>query len=347
MDFEAALREIDADRRLGALSRRDSLALIAARPPTWRVRGILASDDYGTLAGAKGVGKTLAQLDLAVSVALGEAWFGRFETQRTRVLVLSAEDPRARLWRRIDAIARSRGRDPEELEGWLFVHPLAFPVTDSLRLLERELDALEPGLVTLDPAYRYLAGTRAQLFDMGAVLTPLQQAVTERGSSLLIGHHYNRRQDASREERLSGAGLLEWSRVLITMEAAAPRDGVAVVTFEITGNSIEPLTFRVRRRVVALCDEPDTELEYEAEVVAEGAEAVEARYATAAERVLAVLPDRPEEGLTVKQIGDLVAVDATGRGGLKRDTIQKVLRRELEGAVDSDDGSPARWWRIP
>ncbi|HXF37408.1 MAG TPA: AAA family ATPase [Actinomycetota bacterium] len=348
--FAAELAALEREQRLGALSRRDSLELVRAHPPSWRVRGILASDDYGVLAGPKGVGKTYALLDLAVSSALGEPWFGRFETEQTTVLVLTSEDSRARIWRRIDAIARSRGRDPEELEGRLYVHPFSFSVVDGLHRLEAELEVVEPGFVLVDPAYRYLPGVRAQLFDMGAALTPLQEACTSRGASLLVGHHFNRREGAAREERISGAGLLEWSRVVMTVDAPPRRDDdpEVVLTFEITGNSIDPLTFRVRRRVEALSDGPDAELLYSAEVVAEGAAALEARYATAAERVLAILPARPEEALTVREIGDLVAHDATGKGGLKSDTIRKVLNRDLAGRVDcieAGDRSGGRWWR--
>jgi RecA-family ATPase len=60
------------------LSRVAALERITARSTEWRVRGILTSDDYGVLAGPKGVGKTFALLDLGVSVALGNPWFGRF-----------------------------------------------------------------------------------------------------------------------------------------------------------------------------------------------------------------------------------------------------------------------------
>jgi phosphoribosyl-ATP pyrophosphohydrolase len=104
----------------------------------------------------------------------------------------------------------------------------------------------------------------------------------------------------------------------------------------------------VRRRVVALSDSPDPELSYSAEVIAEGAEAVASKYMTAAERVLAVLPESPEDALTVREIGDLVAHDATGNGGLKHDNIRRVLNRDLGGKVDSlSPGSRTdnRWWR--
>jgi hypothetical protein len=330
---------------LGALSRAAALERIAARSSEWRVRGILSSDDYGTLAGPKGIGKTFALLDLGVSVALGEPWFGRFETAPARVLVLTSEDPEARLWNRIDAIAVARGRDPEELEDRLFVHPTPFNAIGEAAKLKDELEAGSPGLVVMDPAYKYLVGAKASsLFDMGAALTPLQVMCSNAGAALLVGHHYNRQLGRAREERVSGAGLHEWGRVLITAEGSPRREGdeAVLVMFEISGNSLDPVTFNLRRSVVALDDSPNPELAYSAEVVAEGSDAVSARYMKAADRVYAALPDVPGESLTVKEIGDLVKADASGKGPLKADTIRKALNRDLEGRVDGVDG---RWWR--
>lgn len=348
LDLVLAAVEEAPVKRLGALSRADSLALIAANKPEWRVRGILSTDDYGVLAGPKGVGKTFAMIDLGVGVSLGEPWFGRFDTERSRVLMFTSEDSRARLWRRADAVASSAGHEPAELDGRLYVHPLSFSAVNDLPRLHAELEAVRPGLVLLDPAYRYMHGVRAQLFDMGAVLTPLQEVCSLAGAPLLVGHHYNRRDGAQREERISGAGLLEWARLVITAEAPPRRDEDpdVVVTFELSGNSIDPLTFRVRRRVVALDDSPDPELSYEAEVLAEGAKAREVGFMTAADRVLDALPSRMEDSLLVREIGDRVAHDATGKGGLKHDTIRRVLNRDLGGQVDSHgDLRDTRWWR--
>src|SRR5688500_5438417 len=107
----------------------------------------------------------------------------------------------------------------------------------------RDLEAVEPGLVLLDPAYKYLAGAKpSSLFDMGAALTPLQVLCGSFSATLLVGHHYNRSNGREREGRISGAGLLEWARVVITAEAPARRgeDPAVVVTFEVTGNSLDP-----------------------------------------------------------------------------------------------------------
>jgi AAA domain len=343
--------EFDAQqaRRLGSLSRSEALERIAKYPPEWRVDGVLSTDDYGVLAGPKGVGKTFALEDLAVSVALGRPWFGRFSTQAARVLLLTSEDSEARLWRRADAIARSLGAGPEELDDRLFIHPWAFSAVTDLARLRYELRAIQPGLAVLDPAYRYLSGAAAQLFDMGAVLTPLQEVCATEGAPLIVGHHYNRKNGARREERISGAGLLEWARLVITAEAPVRRaeDPDVVVTFEVTGNSIDPLVFKVRRRVEALDDSPNPELRYAAEVISEGAEARAREFATAADRVYAVLGQGESNRMTVREIGDAVAHDDTGRGGLKYDTIDKALRRDLEGRVDSvKAGRDTFWWAV-
>jgi AAA domain len=345
----AEVREESLSNRLGALSRTESLELIAQHRPDWRVTGILATDDYGVLAGPKGVGKTYALIDLAVAVALGESWFGRFPTNRAKVLLLTSEDSRAKLWRRADAVARPLNRDPGELEGWLFIHPFSFSAVGELDRLRAELAAIEPGLVLLDPAYRYMGGVKAQLFDMGAVLTPLQEACAKSGAPLVVGHHYNKQEGRLRGDRLSGSGLYEWARVLITMEAPALQVGQESVTatVEITGNSLETVMVTLRRSVVALDESPNPELAYAVEVLAEGEQAARVRLQTASDRVYAVLPEAPES-LTIQEIGDAVANDSTGKGGLKASTIRSSLNRDLKGQVDSmsDAGQPTRWWRM-
>jgi hypothetical protein len=341
---------LEARKGLGALTRSDALARIASHPPVWRVAGMISSDDYGVLAGPKGVGKTFALLDLGVSVALGEPWFGRFDTEQAKVLILTSEDSEARLWSRIDAITTSRGRSPEEVESLLHVHPAPFNAIGDLGQLRSELEAIEPDLVLLDPAYKYLVGAKPNmLFDMGGALTPLQARCTEAGAALLIGHHYNRREGVDREERISGAGLLEWSRVLITM-VAPPRRGESpdvVATFEVSGNSIDPVVFRVRRRVEARGEGPNPPLVYSAEVIAEGEEARRARFRPAGERILATLPDSMEEALLVQEIGDRVAHDETGLGGIKHDNIRARLNDlRKDGKADAwGEQDQRRWWR--
>jgi hypothetical protein len=98
--------------------------------------------------------------------------------------------------------------------------------------------------------------------------------------------------------------------------------------------------------VVAFDETPNPELSYDAEVLAEGADARQVGLMSAADRVFAVLPASAEAALLVKEIGDLVAHDATGRGGLKHDTIRKALNRDLDGKVNNiGEHMDVRWWR--
>jgi hypothetical protein len=348
----------DGGKRLGALSRMAALARIDAAPTEWLVEEVLASTDQAVLAGPKGVGKTLAMEDLAVSVALGEPWFGRFPTSPAVVLLLTCEDDEARTWRRLDAIARAKERDSTDLEDRVFVHPFPFSAIGDLAKLEAELDVVQPGLVVLDPAYRYLAGAKSSdLYDMGRVLTPLQVATRTRGSALMIGHHYNKNTGAAREQRVTGAGILEWSRVLITMEAAARRandGGNVIASFKVTGNSVEPIAFRVRRLVSSLEDGPNPDLYYEAEVIAEGVGVPGDRASSgesATKRHILRVLNGEGHPLTRNQVVDRVVAWGLWTAGIQKSTFLREAGELVadEGyAVDGNNEGPrgaGMWWR--
>lgn len=358
-------RNKEEARPLDALSRTKALARIAQNPTDWLVQKVIALGDYGVLAGPKGVGKTFALEDLGVSVALGDSWFRRYSARRQRVLLLTAEDSEARTWARIDAIARSKNRKPASVEGWMFVHPFPFSAIKDLARLELEMarwprviedwaakdvvigdDGL--GLVMLDPAYKYMAGAQSsQLFDMGAVLTPIQQACADVGAALVVGHHYNRREGASREERLSGAGLLEWGRFIITVEAPPRREDEdsVVASFEVTGNSLDPLAFRIKRTVRPEDKSANPSLFYEVQVLDEGAEARrKGSGRKTPDLILDRVPFQPDAA-TVKEIEEALVADGTP---IKEATIRRRLN-ELsadERVLNlTKDGTAGRWAR--
>jgi hypothetical protein len=342
--------DVPTSTGLGALTRSAAMERIAKTPTAWVVEGIIRSTDYGALVGSKGAGKTLAELDMAASVTLGEPWLGRFSTVRGRVLVLTCEESEAQIWQRIDAICRSKRHDPEELEDKLYVHPLPFSVISDLERLRLELSLFDDlALVVLDPAYKYMAGANTKaIFDMGVVLTPLQMVCQERGAALVVGHHYNRREGAAREDRVSGAGLHEWGRFLITIEKKKSNDEMETVRLEISGNSIGESGLTLRRSVLPLDDSPNPELSYYVEITSEGSEESSQPW-TAERRLDDLLPDDPAEGLLVAEVQDGTKNDKSGLGPMKMDTVSRTLRRLREdGRADTDGevGKPGRWWKV-
>jgi len=69
-------------------------------------------------------GKTTLRLTQAVELATNRELLGHHIYQRCRVLVLSLEDDREELRRRLAAICKHHSIDPKELKGWLFCRDL-------------------------------------------------------------------------------------------------------------------------------------------------------------------------------------------------------------------------------
>lgn len=142
------------------------------------------------------------------------------------------------------------------------------------------------------------------------------------GATLVIGHHFNRKRDAARQDRLSGAGLVEWARLVITLDAPPPRPGASTVDIE-TSNP---------------------ELAYGIEVLREGADAVAAAAVTTKDRAWAAFGAGNDAGATVAEITERVKAD--GKRHVKDDTVKRALGALRDrGQAESDGGKPALWWR--
>jgi hypothetical protein len=160
----------------------------AAGPPSWLVAGLWPADAYGVLAAESKAGKTWAILDLAVAVAVatGRPWLGRFACPERPALVFLGEGGERATIRRLRAVCAQKGLDPAELAGRL---RLCFRVPkllagEDLQTVEHELAAFSAGLVVIDPLYLAAAGAQAaSLFQMGAALEPIQAVCQHAGGA--------------------------------------------------------------------------------------------------------------------------------------------------------------------
>jgi len=318
----------------------------AAGPPAWLVEGLWPADAYGVLAAEDKAGKTWAALDLAVSVAAGHPWFGRFACPTPgRVLVFLGEGGERSIVRRLRAIAAHKSVDLDQLAATPGLR-LCFRVPKlrdggDLAELEAELGERPARLVILDPLYLAAAGQAngGNLYEMGALLMPIQAICQAAGAALVVVTHWNKTGDGTGPKRITGAGPSAWGRVLASAAVAhrgtTPEGASAVVLgFELVGGEIPDSRFRVRRTVRAL-DPTDlaSPLEYTAEVLADddptgqgpGEGGGELRPSVA--WVLGAL--RAGGGMqTAKHLGDRLASEGHP---LKKRTIQLALQ-ELEAA---------------
>jgi hypothetical protein len=239
-------------------------AVDAAGPPAWLVAGLWPADAYGVLAAESKAGKTWAILDLAVSVATGRPWLGRFACPERPALVFLGEGGERATIRRLRAVCAHKGLDPGELTGRLrlcFRVPKLLAGQD-LAAVEAELAAVPAGLVVIDPLYLAAAGAQAaSLFQMGAALEPIQAVCQHAGAALVVVHHFNQTGQGTGPTRMSGAGAVEWGRVLgsisVRQRSVEPGSQASDVLLgaEFLGGEIPEQRFGLRRRVWA--DDPE------------------------------------------------------------------------------------------
>jgi hypothetical protein len=349
----------------------EDLADVAARvdaagPPSWLIEGLWPADAYGVLAAEDKAGKTWAALDLAVSVAAGHPWFGHYSCPWAgRVLVFLGEGGERAIVRRLRAIATHKTLDLAQVSAAPGLR-VCFRVpklrdNSDLGELEQELAERPARLVILDPLYLAAAGqaTGGNLYEMGAVLTPIQAICQRAGAALVVVTHWNKTGEGTDHRRISGAGPSAWGRVLasaaIAYRGTTPEGGSAVVLgFQLVGGEIPDTRFRVRRTVRAL-DPKDlaSPLEYAAEVLPDDDPAASERETLLGADGQPLKPSRRwvltalETGgelQTVKHLGDELA--AQGHP-LKERTIQDALADlEAAGLAEGTEAIPgmARYW---
>ncbi|MEY2472684.1 MAG: hypothetical protein QOK28_2013 [Actinomycetota bacterium] len=318
-----------------------------APPVRFLCRPVWPADAYGVCAAEKKAGKTWQILDLAVSVASGTAWLGVYEVdQPGPVLLFLGEGGKRKMLRRFRAVCEDRGVKFEDLPIELCFRVPHLTNMIQLALMAEKIGQQRPALVIVDPLYLAARGSKgASLYDMGEALEGIQNVAQHYDAALCIVHHWNQTGTGKGADRMSGAGPAEWGRVLVSASVESrridPVDLASIVTLslEFTGDEIPDTPLRIRRRVWT--DDPDdlnSAMHYTVEELAPAPPSDTADgLKPSARRVLDVLRAATEP-LTVRLIGDALAVDNTGLNPLKERTIQDALgalqNAELAECVD-------------
>jgi energy-coupling factor transporter ATP-binding protein EcfA2 len=124
--------------------------------PTHYVEGLILSDSVVFVHGEPGSGKSTLIHDLAVAIAHGETWFGR-QCSTGRVAFLIYEGANT-LQRRLDAASAARGHGPCQDEFVMVPTPPPLTNEKDLRMLKRQLAALDVKVVVVDTFTAACAG---------------------------------------------------------------------------------------------------------------------------------------------------------------------------------------------
>ncbi len=162
---------------------------------TWLIKNALEVGGLAMLVGESGVGKSFVVIDMAVSVALGEAWLD-LPTAQGAVFVIAGEG-HSGFGSRLRAIAKHRGKS---LRGEpIFFSNAAISLNDPSSVLtaRKTIDSLkaeygEPVLIIIDTYHRNSGGADENTAkDTSVVLKEIDSKLRAfvRGCAVLLVHH--------------------------------------------------------------------------------------------------------------------------------------------------------------
>lgn len=252
----------------------DHDTFLNAEPPGWLVEGLWPRGAYGVTAAPKKAGKTWSALDLAIAVASGGKWLGKFQCQQGKVVYALGEGSRFAALQRVRAIAEFHGVSVEELIRSDQFVPVLQPVqitnAKHLQKVREWMDKYQPSLLVIDPFYLSQGGANGtNLAEMGETLREIQVICNSRNCSLMFVHHF-KKGSASGTDQMTGVGLGEWARVIgvanIENEEQIDRGTRVTLKWHFSGE-MAPASFTVVRKVWS--DDPsrqDSPQHYEVEI---------------------------------------------------------------------------------
>ncbi|MGV9672314.1 AAA family ATPase [Gordonia sp. NPDC003504] len=183
----------------------------------WLVEGLWPDLSYGAMAGEKKTFKSYNALLLAVAVAAGVDYLGRFKVTRAPVVYMAAEGGSDQFQLRFQEVCNGYGiRSPEqraELRGHFHVTHNRAPI-NTIEFRENvtaKLDEHKPGLLIVDSLYNVHAEgvETSNLYQRGKMLSDLSELVRDK-CALIIVDHFKKSTGSLDLHNISMAGVGEW-----------------------------------------------------------------------------------------------------------------------------------------
>jgi hypothetical protein len=183
-------------------------------PPPQIVEGVLHRGCKMILGGTSKSNKSWCLLDLAISVASGEKWWGR-RCVKMPVVYINFELHRWAIGQRINALASARP-ECKGIGDTLALWNLRGRNADLALLrpkLEEQLAKHQFGLIILDPAYKLL-GDRDENAngEIASLMNEFEALAQASGAAVVVAHHFAKGDSSAKNaiDRMSGAGA--WAR---------------------------------------------------------------------------------------------------------------------------------------
>jgi hypothetical protein len=214
----------------------------ALRPPV--IDGLLREGETMNLIASPKTGKSWLVLDLAIAVATGRPWLGRFPTVAGDVLIIDNELHGETSANRIPKVAKARGLGTDEFADRVFIRNLRGGLQDIVSL-GPYFRAIEPGrfrLIVLDAFYRFLpAGMDENAnADMASLYNHLDRYAADLGCAFALIHHSSKGNQSGKSVTDVGAGAGSQSRATDAHLVLRPHEEPDVVVLDAAVRSWPP-----------------------------------------------------------------------------------------------------------
>jgi hypothetical protein len=218
------------------------------------IEGILNNDGGGWIGGEEKLGKSYYALEEALCLACGWPVCGRFAVPvRRRVVFMEEEDPPSRTQRRLNALLRGHGLDPDDagvradLNQWFRIsvwRGFTLDAQPDLDTLARTLANFQPVITYMDVLRKLTTKDLNKSDQAGTLLKSLDDLRREYGCLFRIVAHYRKIQGSHRAGRgsqeLGGSFQLgAWGECSLWFEPMGRKQGATRV--EIQRKDGEPM----------------------------------------------------------------------------------------------------------
>jgi AAA domain-containing protein len=206
-------------------------------PRQWLLGNQFCRGFISSIVAAGGAGKSALRLVQFISLAIGRSLCGQHVFRRCRVLLISLEDDRDELQRRIKAVLDYYGIDRKELKGWLFCASPKLAKLAEMKDRTRAIGPLEhqirdaiarrnPDIISLDPFIKTHSLEENDSGDMDFVCDLLARMAIEFNIAVDSPHHVHKGQvtPGDADSGRGSSGIRDAGRLIYTLAPMAEAD---------------------------------------------------------------------------------------------------------------------------
>lgn len=173
----------------------------------WQVWRILPRRGLVLISGHPGIGKTLCAIDLAIILAKGEHWMGRFRTEKCRVCIVDQENDEISLGTQIRKVFKAKGILGDKIDVDVMNNVgVNFSDEESIQEFSKYLQERQPGAVIIDPFIMFHGANENSAVDMSGVFRNMRQVMQENSCSIIALDHNRKPQSGEADTKFSFRG---------------------------------------------------------------------------------------------------------------------------------------------